>query len=204
MTKNKPILMMGAAIFTAAVLVFSSTAAPAHAVNTYHLHSFTSGWHSCIHGFPSSLNSASANSDGDLSVSADTDSDNTIGQATAFAYKSRYFSAGTEVTMYFGGTVDAESNGGVSNIIAYFAKPGTIYYSSLTGCVGNGASVDGSIVNLASIDTGESVSGFQFDSTTFTVPTSGTYGIVVYVDANTHPNGDLSASLTNPYVYLVW
>lgn len=206
MTTKTNYALLAVTIAAVVGLATAPTMQSALATTTTWYTSFTDGNNTCLHGFPSSLNSATSNSDGDLTTDSDTNSSNHYGQATAFAYEEKYFSQGTSVTLTAYGTIDLDAQGGTTNAIAYLAKPGTIYYNPGSGCVSNGAAVTGSIANLGTATgSNDQESGYKVTSSgSFTIPTSGTYFVVVYVDANTNYDGTVTGEVENPTVKLVY
>lgn len=204
MTTKTHYAMLAVAMASVMGLAAAPTMQSAQASSTYWYYSFTDGDHTCIHGFPSSLNSATANSDGDLTGSADTDANNEFGQTTAFAYEERYMLANTSVDLTVYGVIDLDAQGGATNAIAYMAPVSSIYL--VNGCMSNGSAVTGSIANLGSASgSNDQESGFRSDSSgSFTIPSNGYYAIVVYVDTNTYSNGTVDGELNNPSVKLVY
>ena len=189
----------------AVTLIWTMTTTPIYA-SQYTINTFNDGWHTCLFNNPSHLVSATANSDGDLYASASTDDTNHYLQASAFAYKERWFTAGTQVTLYGVGTVSGEHNGSShSSIVAYLANPGSIRYNSGMGCMNNGGAINGDVAILERLTNGESVSNsYRSASVTYTIPENGMYPIVIYADANTGYTSNANIQITNPYVVLYW
>ncbi len=158
----------------------------------------------CLHGFSSSLNSAVATTTGSLAGIANTDTDNDYGQTTSFAYKSMDFTKDDYVVLNASATItqSTDSTGGVSNALAYVAKKDTIYANSNSGCTSNGAAFSGSIANLNSVSgTSQSYSGTPSSTSSgFTIPSTGSYDVVIYLDTNTYQNGFVTGSLSSPSI----
>ena len=185
--------------------IFSLAAAPsmqqAFATTSWY-YSFNDGDETCLHDFPTSLNSATSNNDGDLDVSTDTNGSNEYGQASAWAWEEVYLTANTSVDLTLYGTSNIDITDGYGTVAAYLANPGTIYDNTgLTGCWTNGSIVSGSFTGYQS-DT----SGYKSKtSSNINIPTTGTYYVVVYTDVSTTSyGGEVTADLTNPTVKLVY
>lgn len=155
----------------------------------------------CLHGYSSNLNSATANLDGSLAGIANTNKNNDYGQTTSFAYKSMDFTKDDYVVVSATSYVTQTTGdpGGTTNAIAYVAKAGTIYANSNSGCTTNGAAFSGSIANL---NTATGVDAYYSQSASgtssgFTIPSTGSYDVVIYLDTNTNQDGYVTGSLSS-------
>jgi len=194
----------------AMVAIFGLSVAPvmnsAHATTTY-VTSFGVGQETCANSLPPANNYGTANSDGDLTSHSDTDGSSSSGVATAWAWNKVYFTSGTSVTMLAKGTVDIDVTDGHAHVSAYLAPLADMSLTSLTHalCAHSGNVVPGSNATIETVNWNGSESGLRAASSSFTIPTSGWYAVVIYVDASTTTNGGpAETDVDNPLIRLTY
>ena len=178
----------------------------AYTTTTY-VGSFTSGSEVCTFDHSTTLNTGSINSDGDIELDSDTDSNNNIGAVTAFAWKKMYFTSGTDIDITAIATVNVDANDGYSHIVAYIAPSSIMYYISLLGCITNGSAVGGQsgTATIVSLGPNDSETGLEVGTSSLTIPSSGYYNVVIYGDAQTQTNGEpTQTDFDNPIIRLVY
>lgn len=186
-------------------LAMAPTMNSAFATVTY-VGSFDTNRVCILNGVDEDYNSGTTNSDGDMDLSADTDhTTGDTGTVHAYAAKKLYFTANTSVTMLAKATVDLENTDGYNHVHAYLSDYDDMWYNSNQGCWQYGPPISGSDATIDYVGPNGSNSGLEVGTSSFTIPSTGYYNVIIYADAQTQVDGGESISeIDNPLIRLTY
>ena len=122
-----------------------------------------------------------------------------------FAVKKVYFTRGTDVSLTARATADISNTNGYNHVKAYLSPFSENRLDVNSNCWTSGSSVRGSDAVLSYEGPGGSKRGTIVGSSSFVIPSSGYYNVVIYADAQTQQNGGEShTEIDNPSIRLVW